>query len=640
MSDINTLIEQLKQYDEAYAEGDSLVSDKDYDALRRKAEALDPGNSYFANVGSDVRGGKEKLPYTMGSLDQIYDQKELDNWIKTYDLMGKYVVISDKQDGISVMLIYRHGKFEKAYSRGNGMEGADISRHVRGVPSVIKNLSLALGDEAYIAIRAELIMPIDTFEAKYAGTFKNPRNMVAGCFNRSTTDAAILRDIQCITYQVVAHSGIVPGGDIEDADFFPIDTKAHELLLLNALGFITTPAATVKADQLSDAVLRKLVEQAKKQSTTELDGVVVTINKYDNLDSQRRSKTTLNPEHSIKYKVSADGVITEVVDVLWELSKSGYFKPRVQIRPVDLSGVTITYATGFNGKFIHDNGIGPGAKVKITRSGDVIPYITETVLAATPKMPLEDYDWNDSGVEIITMDPNNPAVKFKQLLSFVETLQVELLKESSLTEVFTRLKLADEDYADAIKILFGMLDGEWVKLVGANGNKIADSLRRRGENMTYETFLGAVKYLGFGFGVRKAKALLSQISYDDLLRAKESDIAKLDGFSGTTAKKIVNGIQDANALLEDLMNDGYITLVKEVKTSELKGLNVVFTGFRDPDLEKIIEGAGGKVGSGVSSKTTHLLTTDPKSNSGKAKKARDLGVKVWSPEQFKDEYNL
>lgn len=637
MSDtIHTLIAQLKQYDAAYAEGDSPVSDKEYDALRRKAQALDPGNAYFASVGSDVRGGKEKLPYVMGSLDQIYDQKEWDAWVRTYALRGKEVVVSDKQDGISAMLIYRHGKFEKAYSRGNGIEGADISRHVRGVPSVPKDLSGYLGDEAYLAVRAELIMPIATFEEKYAGTFKNPRNMVAGCFNRSTTDAAILRDIKCIAYQVVAYSGI---DHAWGNGMFPLESKEAELNVLNQMGFRVTPHIVMRADDLGESMLTRLVKGCKAKSATELDGVVVTINKYDDLSSQR-SRTTLNPEHSIKFKVSADGVVTEVTDVLWEISKSGFFKPRVQVKPFELTGVTITYATGFNAKFINDNGIGPGAKVKITRSGDVIPYITEVVAKATPKMPKEDWDWSETGVEAIVVDDNNPEVKFKQVLSFVETLQVELLKESSLGEAFKRLKLQQFDYNDIIRTLFDLTDGEWVKLVGANGNKIAASLRRRGENMTHEIFLGAVKHLGHGFGVRKAKALLSQISYDDLLTAKVADIEVLDGFDTKTATKIRNGIQEANMLLEDLMNDGYVTLIKEVKTSELKGLTVVFTGFRDGDLEKAIEGMGGKVGSSVSSKTTHLLTTDPKSNSGKAKKARELGVKVMSPEQFKDEFNL
>ena len=251
-----------------------------------------------------------------------------------------------------------------------------------------------------------------------------------------------------------------------------------------------------------------------------------------------------------------------------------------------------------------------------------------------------NWDWNDTGVEVVVTDPNHPEVKFKQVLSFVETLQVELLKESTLAEVFKKVKLDQYSYTDIIGILFDMTDGEWAKIVGANGNKIATSLRRRGENMTHEIFLGATSYLGHGFGVRKAKALLAQIPYDELLGASVGDIAKLDGFDAKTASKVVNGISDANWLLENLSKNGYITIITETKTSELSGLNVVFTGFRDPDLEKTIEGAGGKIGSSVSSKTTHLLTVDPKSNSGKAKKARDLGVKVMSAEQFKDEFNL
>lgn len=636
MSDIHSLIETLKKYDAAYAEGDSPVSDKDYDALRRKAQALDPGHAYFASVGSDVRGGKEKLPYVMGSLDQIYNQKEWEIWVRTYDLKGKNVIITDKQDGISAMLIYRHGKFEKAYSRGNGMEGADITRHVRKVPSVPKDLTSYLGD-AYLAVRAELIMPVAVFEAKYADTFKNPRNMVAGCFNRSTTDDAILHDIQCIAYQVVAYSGVELADGTTD---FQIRSKKAELTVLDDIGFVVTPHTVMKADDLNETKLATLVKVAKAKSKTELDGVVVTIDRYEDMDSQRRSRTTLNPEHSIKFKVSSGDVETTVRDVLYDISKSAYHKPRIEIEPVQLAGVTITYATGFNAKFIHDNGIGPGARVRITRSGDVIPYITEVTHSVKPKMPAGDWEWNETGVEAVVTDENHPDVKFKQILSFVETLQVELLKESSLGEAFKRLKLDQFDYNDIIRTLFDLTDGEWVKLVGANGNKIAASLRRRGENMTHEIFLGAVKHLGHGFGVRKAKALLAQISYDDLLRAKVSDLEVLDGFDTKTATKIRNGIQEANMLLEDLMNDGYITLIKEQKTSELKGLTVVFTGFRDADLEKAIEGMGGKVGSSVSSKTTHLLTMDPKSNSGKAKKARDLGVKVMSPEQFKDEHNL
>lgn len=380
MSDVHTLIEQLKLYDEAYTEGEPLISDKEYDNLYRKAQTMDPGNAYFASVGSDVRGGKEKLPYVMGSLDQVYNQKDWDLWVKTYDLKGKFVVVSDKQDGISVMLIYRHGQFEKAYSRGNGLEGADITRHVRGVPSVPKTLGGYFGD-AYLAVRAELIMPIATFEAKYSTEFKNPRNMVAGCFNRSTTAASVLADIQCIAYQVVAYSDCdysFTGGQRAPGEFV-ITSKTDELECLAGLGFIVTPYEEYLAEELDEASLVAFVKHAKSRSKTELDGIVVTIDRYDDLESQRRSKTTLNPEHSIKFKVNADSVVAEVVDVLWEVSKSGFAKPRVKLKPVNLGGVTITYATGFNGRYIYDNQIGPGALVKITRAGDVIPQILEVV---------------------------------------------------------------------------------------------------------------------------------------------------------------------------------------------------------------------------------------------------------------------
>jgi NAD-dependent DNA ligase len=633
---INELIAKLRQYDDEYTnEGESSIPDAEYDLLRKKAQSMAPNHPYFATVGSDVRGGKEKLPHIMGSLDQLADDKEIALWVEKYEVEDEQMVITDKLDGISCMSIYRNGRFLKAYSRGNGIEGADISRHVRKVKNFPMTLKtppeLDSVDDVFLIVRGELEMKNSKFKAKYATKFKNPRNMVAGCFNRSTTEDSILADINFIAYTIVEHSGL-------PTDL--IRTKVDELDVLSEFGFEIPFYATCKGKKLSAAFLTEVVKNVKEHSDYELDGIVLTINRYEDMDSQRKSKTTLNPEHSFKFKVSHEGIETTVKNVKWVISKSGFFKPTVEIAPINIGGVTILNATGFNAKFIKDNGIGPGARVRVTRSGDVIPYIIGVTKAVDPQMPSDDYEWSDSGVEALVVDDDNPEVKFKQVLSFVETLQVENLKESTLREVWKRMDLQDLDYSSIIVTLFGLLDGEWKKMVGANGIKIADSLRRRGENMTYELFLGATKFLGHGFGVRKAKALLSQMPYDELLTATEAQIAVLDGFDTKTASKVVAGINDAKELLESLEMDGFVKIIKEIKTSELKGLNVVFTGFRDPDLEKAIEKAGGKVGSSVSSKTTHLLTMDPKSNSGKAKKARDLGVTVMSPDHFKDEYNL
>lgn len=632
-NNINELIELLKKYDyEYHTEGESSISDAEYDKLRRKAFQLDPANPYFASVGSDVRGGKEKLPYIMGSLDQLYDDKEIANWVDKYDLgNGSDVVISYKYDGISCMLIYRHGALEKAYSRGNGIEGADITRHVKHLSTVPQKLSI--DGDVYLVVRGEIEMKTSTFNAKYKGTYKNPRNMAAGCFNRTSTDKNVLTDFDFIAYQVVAHSGL---------ESEVIDSKQHELAFLKKAGFKVAQFDVTKASDLNETFLKSAVLRAKKQSAYELDGVVVTIDQYSSMQTQRKSKTTLNPEHSIKFKVTEDDAVVEsqVVDVLWELSKSGFFKPRVQIRPVDLKGVTITYATGFNAKFINEKGVGPGAVVKISRQGDVIPYILEVTKSVEPKFPDEPFVWNETGVEILVADETNPQVKFKQVLDFVETLQVDLLREANLRVIFDKLKLDKFDYDEIISIIFDIMPEEWSKMIGANGLKIYNSLHRRAQNMTYEIFLGAVKHLGFGFGVRKAKALLSQVSIERLKMMSVDEIAKLEGFDVKTATKIHSGLPKAISLLDTLVKDGYVKLVVESKTEELKGVNVVFTGFRDPDLEKAIEMAGGRVGSSVSGKTTHVLTVDPSSNSGKAKKARELGVKIMTPEEFKDEFNL
>jgi NAD-dependent DNA ligase len=118
---------------------------------------------------------------------------------------------------------------------------------------------------------------------------------------------------------------------------------------------------------------------------------------------------------------------TQVVDVIWTASKDGYLKPRVRVVPVEIGGVTIEYATGFNGKFIQENKIGTGAVIQIIRSGDVIPYINKIITPATyPEMPEMKYTWTESKVDIILVDKeNDPVVLEKRITSFFQALQVE-----------------------------------------------------------------------------------------------------------------------------------------------------------------------------------------------------------------------
>lgn len=146
--------------------------------------------------------------------------------------------------------------------------------------------------------------------------------------------------------------------------------------------------------------------------------------------------------------------------------------------------------------------------------------------------------------------------------------------------------------------------------------------------------------MGIGFGVRKAKALIAGSSEDDIWNLTAVDIAMMEGFDTKTAAAAVKGLKETKVFVDALLATGYVNLVKIVKTDELKDVQVVMTGFRDPDLAAEIEKRGGKMGSSVSKKTTYLLTYDANSNSGKSKKARDLGVTVMTPDDFKDKFNL
>jgi NAD-dependent DNA ligase len=627
---IDEIVAQLRIWDNAYFNDKPLVSDSEYDALKRLLQNLDPANSYLLEVGAPVKeevSRKVKLPYQMGSLNQI-PQGEIKNWVDKYILDDRFLILTDKLDGVSCLLIYKDGKLSQAFSRGDGYEGQDITKHVSLVPSVPKTLE----DDTVVllAVRAELIMRKQAFQQNFASEFKNPRNMVAGVFNRKEPVERYLSHIDLVAYEIVDHK-------ILNTDLHK--HKQANLSTLKEWGFSTVSFVGKTGGELSDAYLKKYIEGIRATSPYELDGIVITVDDWGSLELQS-SAQTLNPEHSVKYKILDESTIqeTEVIKVHYEISKSGYQKPRVEIRPVNIGGVTITYATGFHGKFINDNGIGPGAKVRITRSGDVIPYILEVTKKATAQLPEGDWSWNETGVDIV-VNKDNPEVIFKQVLDFFTSLDVELLKEASLKELFEKFDFKGEKYTQILLTMFDLTETEYEKVIGANGKKIYASLHRRLQNLSMPVLMGSLNYCGVGFGVRKAKALLEQVSFEELQKMSVEEVAELNGFDVKTATAIVRGVPAVAEFM--LAAEDFIAFKTEEKVSAaLENINVVMTGFRDKDLHAKIEAMGGKVSSGVSGKTTHLLQMDVNSASSKTKKAKELGITIMTPDQFKDAFNL
>ena len=623
--DTDQMIEVLVAADEAYhSSGEPIMEDSDYDAMRRYCQTSDPTNPYFIGVGSDVRGGKIPLPYPMGSLDQV-EVGEIAKWVSDNDLRDEHMVTTDKLDGASAMVVYdEEGNFQIAYSRGNGTEGADISRHMKHiVPTKIDS-----GGEAFI-IRGEVIIsktnfPIIQGKVRTSGgdVYKNARNMVSGCMNASSREAVVYKYIDFVAYEIVR----------------PLETGTHtdDLATLKDLGFKTVHNLFIaNGADLDDEGLAGILTERREKCDYEIDGLVIGVDNPFTRDRLSPTRDSLNPGHAIKYKVqdASNLAIAEVVEVEWNASKHGYLKPRVRILPVQLVGVTVQHATGFNAKFISDNGIGPGAKVQITRSGDVIPFIQEVIEPTTAGMPSGfDWEWNETGVDAVLTGEKTDEVIIGQMVAFFDSIDAPLLKTGNVT----KLHETGFDVAQIIQADEAML----CNVIGSNGSKVYAGLRAKLTNIPLYRLLGAFSNER-GLGVRKMKKLQQALGHDEVLNLATDSydrITAVEGFEHKTAQKVVVAVHEFHMFEREIVD--HFTYDKtggfNEAGGELDGQKVVFTGFRDKGLQAAVEAQGGSMQSAVSGKTNILVASNPTSNSGKMKKARDLGVRVIGIDELKD----
>lgn len=599
-------------------DGESFITDAQYDELEKMLRSLNPKNLFLSSVGSDVRGGKIDLPYPMGSLDQCYEGETL-KWVQSNGWEDEDFVLTDKQDGTSALNIHAAGKLKISYSRGNGFKGADITRHMCRIKRT------PLDAKANAAVRLEVIMEEAVFQAQKAQAeaaggrvYKNSRNYVAGRMNASESPQ-IFYD----TVRVIGTSVVEPRMD-----------KLAQLKFMESMGYEVTPYKVVKGHQLTDEFLIAYLNERREKSPTPLDGIVIDLGNAAIVETLSRNSSSINPISSKKFKVGGEDnvAIAEVVKVHWNPSKSGYLKPRVEIKPVDLVGVTITFATGFNAKFIRDKMIGPGAKIQITRSGDVIPFIQKVVEpAATWQEPTEaefgPLEWTDGNVDLFMTDPSqNRQVQLEIMNAMFGStgLDVPHLREGSIEKLYEAgLKTpASIILADEATLKAGAGDSA--------GKKIYEGLKLKLGNVELGILAGASNLMGRGIGRRKMTKLIEALGNDVVLTetadaALVKKISALEGFGDNIAQTIVDNLETFRAFLKEI--DGHYTLVapkEKVVGGDLEGITVVFTGIRDKDLEAKIVARSGVIGSSVNKNTTYLVAKDPDGNSSKLVKAREL----------------
>ena len=601
--------------DRQYYEGGSCdLEDFQYDMLKETLQRRDP--NYTPPVGSKIREGVNRvsLPFWLGSMDKIKpeDTRELERWLSREK--NKEYIIEDKLDGVSCLLVVKNKKL-KLYTRGDGIIGADISYLAQYFGTVPKNI------QEDIAVRGELIMKKAVFTERYSEEYANARNMVAGRLGGKKIREG-MSDIDFVAYEIVEL----------DICIDPFSQTQY----LQSLGFKTVNCDIVTS--ITPEILSSMLLVFREKSEYEIDGIIVQPNVY------KERNTSGNPCYAFAFKMRLEenSAVVEVLDVEWSISKWGVLKPRISLVPVCLGGVTISYSSGFNAKYIHSNNIGAGAVVRITRSGDVIPYITDVISRAEqPAMPDVSYVWNETGIDILAEEHSN-VPEVKRIAGFFSGLGIKHVSEATVNKMYSHGLITLADILSASKEDLALIEGFGVRLAERTHDNIHNGL----QNVELSLILGASGVFGFGFGIKKIKSLLTSIP-DILVIYKNYTIDEMldkvmvvEGYSKKSARKIVDNLERANVFVENL--SPYITFKRSdpiSTTGMFDSMKFCLSGFRSAELEKNIINRGGRIVTSVSSNTSVVIVKVLDSKpSGKVNKALNLGKDVMTKEDFEKRY--
>lgn len=626
---VEKLIELVETSNDAYFNDHPILTDNEFDIIKEYTERRElielkkTRTTPAVFVGAPIKRGKVKLPYIMASMDKIKpDTRALPQWKSKFNGGN---VISAKLDGVSGLFSTETG-VAKLYTRGNGIDGQDVSHIIPHIPSLA-----VLTSGPQITIRGEFIISKEDFENDYATESSNPRNFVSGIVNSKHSDNYGAVDF--IAYEVIRYH--------DQTDIKP--SEQFKLLTTNKIPCVhheTMPSNK----KLTNNYLSELLICWRGSYMYEIDGIIVA-------DDQVYTRETdvKNPEHAFAFKMILSDQMAEakVTDVLWSASKDGFLKPKIRIEPVTIGGATIEYATAFNAGYVVEQKIGIGALIKIIRSGDVIPIIHEVVVPAeTVKLPDVEWKWNSTKIDIVLNNPEeNPQVILKRIAHFFRGIKVTGLGEGLIK------KLIDSGFATIPEIVTMDID-DFMEIDGFKetlANKIHKNIFISLRDASVLTLMSVSNLFGRGMGERKMALVLK--TYPDILKSLETipekieKLNKIKGFSEKTATQFVNSIDEFVDFMKEL--GIYKKKIKSphnpqiVSDHPLSGKKIVFTCFRDSVLEKKLIQLGAQLGASVT-KSTHCLIVKDKAaisqDSTKANKARSFGIMILDKKSFISKY--
>lgn len=642
---VDFLISAQKEYDA----GTPLISDKHFDALLETLHSRFPDNKWLnRSVKRDgpITGSKVKLPYYLPSLDKINISRDETKTakdltvaftarvVKTYsDAKNVDYVVSEKLDGMTGLYCDGNALFTQGE---DGVVGRALTHHMKHLQAKGR---LPSGPAfADTCIRGEFIMARTTFTsynrtASAVGeqTFATARNFVNGIINKVDAPANKIGMIEFVAYEVLRPEGLTPEEQFE---------------LLDKMGFTIAKHKIVKRPYLTDANMMEEYDSMRASSKYECDGIVLTANIV-----VPRVPIGENPKSAIAFKIKGEGEETIVKSVEWNVSKHGILIPTVLIEPVIIDGVNIARATGIHAQFIAMNKIGPGTVIRVIRSGDVIPKIEEVIRGTAAQMPPEgEWQWEEGEkpVHAIHVDPEeSEAFHIVRLTTFFTKIETDGVSEGTVRKLYdgglTDLPAILSATPEIIRAIPGFQMTSSKKIVKNIGTALAAATRLQ----------LMVASCVFGRGIGETKLTLILAMYPDLdAILRKATWSKDDmprGISLDTFTEFRENIPEYKNWLGEISEflsngQGWVndTAAAPAPPSggKFDGKTVVFTGFRNAELEKAIVAAGGKVGASVSKKTFVVVAKDPSVETGKVADAKSAGIPVMTLETFQKTYNL
>ncbi|OQD43387.1 DNA ligase (NAD(+)) LigA [Croceivirga radicis] len=655
--EIEALREELRLHNYNYYVLDNpTISDYDFDMKLKALQDLENKHPEFYDATSPtlrVGGGITKNfntvvhQYRMYSLDNSYSKEDLEDWEKrVLRILGDEKVAFTcelKYDGASISLTYEEGKLIRAVTRGDGVQGDDVTTNIKTIKSVPLQLK---GDyPSKFDIRGEIVLPLDGFakmnqERLENGEepYMNPRNTASGSLKLQDSSLVAKRPLECLLYSIV-------GPDLNIDSQFEMLEKAREW------GFKVPTVAQLCMSTEEVMSFVNYWDVHRHDLPYETDGVVVKINSLR--QQEELGYTAKAPRWAMAYKFKAEQASTILKKISYQVGRTGAITPVANLEPVLLAGTTVRRASLHNADQIAKLDIREGDTVFVEKGGEIIPKITavdftKRNLDSEPTKYLQQCP--ECGTELVRKEgeaqhfcPNYmgcPPQITGRIQHFIsrKAMDIEGLGGETVELLFKEGLI--QNYAD----LYTLTTVQLLPLERM-AQKSAENLVQgvaASKEIPFERVLFAlgIRYVGETVAKKLAKAYKN---IDALMQASFENLIAIDEIGERIAESVIGFFSDeenrelVNRLKEYGLQFSLSQEQLENQSDALKGKTFVVSGVFESigrnDLKKMIEDNGGKVSSSISSKTSYLVAGD-KMGPSKRTKAEGLGIPIITEQDF------